>query len=335
MTLAFQQLFRDYWSSKWDELEPREFKSRVGDICTQFDNYHQHDGQEFLAALLDTIHEELSDLSKSQPPPAAHTSVLGDVVGDSPDSAFLSAGSSTDNQVPSLSPESRVRKRQNSDSSDVVPPLPEEKCKSPSPSSPDSSGSVNLELTKLSVSSDQGINQPAKRPRLNSECTLESEDPNQLWQKYMETNDSFISKSFQGQFASELTCSRCAHSSKTFEPFMYLTLPVPNPPLPIFTINFTQHSSLNSSVKVAVEIDKSAKISKLIKKAVQKLQDEENKSIQLDALRLYEVDFLNLSIFQCSISLMERKYPDHWTMNGLSTSYRVPRNCCWSKLWPL
>ena len=192
LTRAFQQLFRDYWSSKWDELEPREFKSRVGEICTQFDNYQQHDGQEFLAALLDTIHEELSDLSKAAPLPQAHSIISDQLIGDSPDSAFLSAGSSTDNQ---LSPESRVRKRQNSDSS-----LLEEKCKSPSPSSPDSSGSVNLELTKLSVSSEQAINQPAKRPRLTSECTLESEDPAELWRRYMETNDSFVSTSFQGLF---------------------------------------------------------------------------------------------------------------------------------------
>ena len=106
---------------------------------------------------------------------------------------------------------------------------------------------------------------------------------------------------------------------------MYLTLPVPNPPLPTFTINFTQHSSLNSSVKVAVEIDKSAKISKLIKKAVQKLEEEENKSIQFDALRLYEVHSYNFPKLKL-ISLMAKKYPDPWTMNGLSISYRVPRN---------
>ena len=30
LTTAFEQLFRKYWSAKWTELEPREFK--VGDV---------------------------------------------------------------------------------------------------------------------------------------------------------------------------------------------------------------------------------------------------------------------------------------------------------------
>ena len=58
----------------------------------------------------------------------------------------------------SRSPESQLRKRQNSDSSQENPI--EDKKNSPSPSSPDSSGSVNLEFNKLIVS--QEVNQPAK-----------------------------------------------------------------------------------------------------------------------------------------------------------------------------
>jgi len=275
ITHSFAAFFREYWSAKWAELEPREFKSRVGDVCTQFDNYQQHDGQEFLAALLDCIHEELSDLAKSAPLPQLASLVSSEAaMGDSPDSAFLSAGSSSGTSGASeqaqLSPENgRVRKRANSDEAEKN-----------APSSPDSSGSVNLELTKLSVS---------KRPRLTSECTLESENPSELWRRYMETNESFISRSFQGQFASELTCATCAHSSKTYEPFMYLTLPVPNPPRPTFTIGYVSQA-LNGLIKVAVEVEKNAKIAHLIKVAIERLEQDENKQIAVDTLKLYEFD---------------------------------------------
>ena len=72
---------------------------------------------------------------------------------------------------------------------------------------------------------------------------------------------------------------------------MYLTLPVPNPAQPTFTVNFTT-SQLNGLIKVAIMIDKNAKISQLIKMAVDTLQNEENKSVVSDALKLYEVSLL-------------------------------------------
>ena len=72
---------------------------------------------------------------------------------------------------------------------------------------------------------------------------------------------------------------------------MYLTLPVPNPVQPTFTVNFTT-SQLNGLIKVAIMIDKNAKISQLIKMAVDTLQNEENKSVVSDALKLYEVSLL-------------------------------------------
>ena len=44
LTIEFEKLFRDYWSVKFHEIEPREFKSRLGQICQQFDNFMQQDG---------------------------------------------------------------------------------------------------------------------------------------------------------------------------------------------------------------------------------------------------------------------------------------------------
>ena len=42
------------------EIAPDNFKYRLGQIHEQFDGFYQHDGQEFLALLLDRLHEELN-----------------------------------------------------------------------------------------------------------------------------------------------------------------------------------------------------------------------------------------------------------------------------------
>ncbi|KAF8916239.1 hypothetical protein CPB85DRAFT_1374694 [Mucidula mucida] len=47
------------------------------------------------------------------------------------------------------------------------------------------------------------------------------------WDGYMKRNDSVIVDLFQGQYQSTLVCPECDKVSITFDPFMYLTLPLP------------------------------------------------------------------------------------------------------------
>ncbi|KAF8966337.1 hypothetical protein BDZ97DRAFT_1809088 [Flammula alnicola] len=47
------------------------------------------------------------------------------------------------------------------------------------------------------------------------------------WEGYMMRNDSVIVDLFQGQYQSTLVCPECEKVSITFDPFMYLTLPLP------------------------------------------------------------------------------------------------------------
>lgn len=50
---------------------------------------------------------------------------------------------------------------------------------------------------------------------------------NKSWEGYMMRNDSVIVDLFQGQYQSTLVCPECQKISITFDPFMYLTLPLP------------------------------------------------------------------------------------------------------------
>lgn len=72
----FSSLLSKMWSGKYNVLQPTEFKLTLGAYHSQFKDYRQHDCQEFLALLLDTLHEQMN-LAKSNKtlyvPPAATT----------------------------------------------------------------------------------------------------------------------------------------------------------------------------------------------------------------------------------------------------------------------
>ncbi|XP_014209572.1 ubiquitin carboxyl-terminal hydrolase 11 isoform X2 [Copidosoma floridanum] len=56
----FSTLLSKMWSGKYKSLQPTEFKQTLGAYHSQFKDYRQHDCQEFLALLLDTLHEQMN-----------------------------------------------------------------------------------------------------------------------------------------------------------------------------------------------------------------------------------------------------------------------------------
>lgn len=49
----------------------------------------------------------------------------------------------------------------------------------------------------------------------------------EAWENHLKRNDSIIVDIFHGLFKSTLVCPECAKISVTFDPFCYLTLPLP------------------------------------------------------------------------------------------------------------
>eukprot|EP01135_Chromosphaera_perkinsii_P005896 Nk52_evm29s370 gene=Nk52_evmTU29s370 len=82
----------------------------------------------------------------------------------------------------------------------------------------------------------EDVNVVKKKPYIEQEDYLikdgesNSKDPvmgKKRWEDHLKRNDSFIVSKFQGQFRSSVKCSNCNVTSVTFDPFMFLSLPVP------------------------------------------------------------------------------------------------------------
>ncbi|OCH87381.1 UCH-domain-containing protein [Obba rivulosa] len=81
---------------------------------------------------------------------------------------------------------------------------------------------------------------------------------NESWQRYLQRNDSVIVDLFQGQYQSTLVCPECSKVSITFDPFMYLTLPLPVQKKWSHTVFYVPWDLSKPHVKIPVEIGRDA-----------------------------------------------------------------------------
>ncbi|XP_043934426.1 ubiquitin carboxyl-terminal hydrolase 19 [Protopterus annectens] len=132
LAIGFAVLLRALWKGTHHAFQPSKLKAIVASKASQFTGYAQHDAQEFMAFLLDGLHE---DMNRVQNKPYIET-----------------------------------------------------------------------------VDSDG-------RP---DEVVAE-----EAWRQHKMRNDSFIVDLFQGQYKSKLVCPTCAKVSITFDPFLYLPVPLP------------------------------------------------------------------------------------------------------------
>ncbi|TCD71861.1 CSN-associated deubiquitinating enzyme Ubp12 [Steccherinum ochraceum] len=78
------------------------------------------------------------------------------------------------------------------------------------------------------------------------------------WEGYMKRNDSVIVDLFQGQYQSTLVCPECEKVSITFDPFMYLTLPLPIKKTWTHDVYYVPWDADKPHVKVSVELNRDA-----------------------------------------------------------------------------
>ncbi|XP_074861714.1 ubiquitin carboxyl-terminal hydrolase 19 isoform X1 [Carettochelys insculpta] len=160
LAIGFAVLLRALWKGTHHAFQPSKLKAVVASKASQFTGYAQHDAQEFMAFLLDGLHEDLNRI---------HNKPYTETV--------------------------------------------------------DSDG----------------------RP---DEVVAE-----EAWQRHKMRNDSFIVDLFQGQYKSKLVCPVCAKVSITFDPFLYLPVPLPQKQK-VLTVYYFAKEPHKKPVKFLVSISK-------------------------------------------------------------------------------
>eukprot|EP00184_Porphyridium_aerugineum_P008474 CAMPEP_0184692250 /NCGR_PEP_ID=MMETSP0313-20130426/804_1 /TAXON_ID=2792 /ORGANISM="Porphyridium aerugineum, Strain SAG 1380-2" /LENGTH=1268 /DNA_ID=CAMNT_0027150069 /DNA_START=258 /DNA_END=4064 /DNA_ORIENTATION=- len=90
----------------------------------------------------------------------------------------------------------------------------------------------------------EDLNRIEKKPYVE---TVEAKDgetddyvAKEAWRRHKLRHDSVIVDNFQGQYKSKVVCPDCGRVSVTFDPFMYLTLPIPSKAVRCITVLLTR-----------------------------------------------------------------------------------------------
>ncbi|XP_071783636.1 ubiquitin carboxyl-terminal hydrolase 19 isoform X2 [Centroberyx gerrardi] len=160
LAIGFAVLLRALWKGTHHAFQPSKLKAIVASKASQFTGYAQHDAQEFMAFLLDGLHE---DLNRIQNKPYTET--------------------------------------------------------------------------------------------VDSDGRLDEVVAEEAWQRHKMRNDSFIVDLFQGQFKSKLVCPTCSKVSITFDPFLYLPVPLPQKQK-VLTVFYFAKEPHKKPIKFLVSVSK-------------------------------------------------------------------------------
>ncbi|KAL9238667.1 hypothetical protein vseg_013060 [Gypsophila vaccaria] len=92
----------------------------------------------------------------------------------------------------------------------------------------------------------------------------DEEVADEYWQNHLARNDSIIVDVCQGQYRSTLVCPICKKVSVTFDPFMYLSLPLPSTTMRTMTLTVMNTNGSTSPTVVTVNVPKYGKSEDLI-----------------------------------------------------------------------
>lgn len=167
LAVAFAVLASWLWSGKQRSFAPARLKSLISIKAPQFTGFAQHDAQEFMAFLLDGLHEDLNRIH----------------------------------------------------------------------------------------------NKPYVE-RVESNGRPDSVVADESWSNYKLRNDSIVVDLFQGQYKSTVICPKCQKVSISFDPFLYLTVPLPKRQR-VFVVHFFALDPQSIPVKLRVRLNHDAKIQDL------------------------------------------------------------------------
>uniref|UniRef100_A0A8C5QPW5 ubiquitinyl hydrolase 1 n=1 Tax=Leptobrachium leishanense TaxID=445787 RepID=A0A8C5QPW5_9ANUR len=188
LAVSFAILLRALWKGTHHAFQPSKLKAIVASKASQFTGYAQHDAQEFMAFLLDGLHE---DLNRIQNKPYTET--------------------------------------------------------------------------------------------VDSDGRPDEEVADEAWLRHKMRNDSFVVDLFQDQYKSKLVCPVCSKVSITFDPFLYLPVPLPQKQK-VLTIYYFAKEPHKKPIKFLVSISKEQSSAADVLESI-----SQSVRVKLENLKLVEV----------------------------------------------
>ncbi|XP_038901086.1 ubiquitin carboxyl-terminal hydrolase 8 isoform X1 [Benincasa hispida] len=113
----------------------------------------------------------------------------------------------------------------------------------------------------------EDLNRVKKKPYVEAkdgDGRSDNEVADEYWQNHLARNDSIIVDVCQGQYKSTLVCPICKKVSTTFDPFMYLSLPLPSTTMRTMTLTVVSTDG-STPTPYTITVPKSGKWEDLIK----------------------------------------------------------------------
>ncbi|KAL3530293.1 hypothetical protein ACH5RR_009615 [Cinchona calisaya] len=92
----------------------------------------------------------------------------------------------------------------------------------------------------------------------------DEEIADEYWRNHVARNDSIIVDICQGQYRSTLVCPLCRKVSITFDPFMYLSLPLPSTTMRTMTVTVIETEDCTKASPYTINVPKTGKLDDLI-----------------------------------------------------------------------
>ncbi|KAF2308287.1 hypothetical protein GH714_039904 [Hevea brasiliensis] len=92
----------------------------------------------------------------------------------------------------------------------------------------------------------------------------DKEVADEYWQNHLARNDSIIVDLYQGQYRSTLVCPICKQKSVTFDPFMYLSLPLPSTTMRTMTLTMLSSDGITLHSPITVSVPNCGRLKDLI-----------------------------------------------------------------------
>ncbi|KAL7323542.1 hypothetical protein PS15p_211424 [Mucor circinelloides] len=141
----------------------------------------------------------------------------------------------------------------------------------------------------------EDLNRIIKKPYIelpDFDGMKDAEIAQKSWDYHRARNDSVIVDLFQGQFKSRLICEECKNVSVTFDPFMYLSLPLPIKKKSKTSIVYVPYDPSQQLQRMVVTLNKEASIAHLQKEVAKMMSVEDSNTllvVELFSHKIYKV----------------------------------------------